>query len=284
MSKILQPEQKQSRQPGHEHEMDPPPDYEPVYPGSGRLKDKRVIITGGDSGIGRAVAVAMAREGADIAFFYLDEAEDAQETERLVQAEGRKVFSLAGNIGEARFCREAVAAACEALGGVDVLVNNAAEQHEVDGIEDLLPEQLEQTFRTNVFGYFHMAREVIPRFGKAGGSIVNTTSITAYKGHPTLLDYAATRGAVVAFTRSLAKRYTSEGIRVNAVAPGPIWTPLIPASFEPERVAAHGASAPMGRPGQPREVAPCYVFLASEDAAYMSGQVLHPNGGTIVGS
>lgn len=284
MSETRQPEQSQSYQPGREHEMDPAPDYEPNFPGSGRLQDKRVIITGGDSGIGRAIAVAMAREGADVALFYLNEHEDAQETERLVQAEGRRVFSHAGDIGDEDFCRAAVDEACNALGGIDVLVNNAAEQHEVDGIENLSAEQLDRTFRTNVYGYVYMAKAVIPRFGPGGGCVINTTSITAYEGHPTLIDYAATRGAIVALTRSLAKKYTPHGIRVNAVAPGPIWTPLIPASFAPEHVARHGTNSPMGRPGQPNEVAPCYVFLASDDASYMSGQVLHPNGGSIVGS
>ena len=283
MNDKLQPEQTQDRQPGRETEMDPQPEFAPRFPGAGRLKDKVALISGGDSGIGRAVAVAMAREGADIAFIYLEEEEDARVTVSLIEDEGHPALALAGDIGDEQFCQDAVAKVMDRFGRLDILVNNAAEQHEVDDLADLSAEQLERTFRTNVFGYFFLTKAALPHL-KKGAAIINTTSVTAYQGHDTLLDYAATRGAIVAFTRALSTRYVSDGIRVNAVAPGPIWTPLIPASFDAEGVAEHGASTPMERPGQPNEVAPAYVFLASEDASYMSGQVLHPNGGKIVGS
>jgi NAD(P)-dependent dehydrogenase (short-subunit alcohol dehydrogenase family) len=276
-----QPAQEQERQPGRESEMVPRPEFAPRFPGAGKLEGQVALISGGDSGIGRAVAVAMAREGADVAIVYLDEHDDAQETARLVEAEGRRALQIAGDIGSQRFCRDAVAQTVEELGGLDILVNNAAEQHAVAGLEELSEAQLEQTFRTNVFGFFHMTKAALPHL-KRGASIINTTSITAFRGHETLLDYSATKGAIVAFTRSLSQVLMDKGIRVNAVAPGPIWTPLIPASFDPEKVHEHGASAPMQRVGQPNEVAPSYVFLASADGSYMSGQVLHPNGGSIV--
>jgi NAD(P)-dependent dehydrogenase (short-subunit alcohol dehydrogenase family) len=279
----LQPKQKQDHQPGREAEMTPQPDYEPRLPGVGKLKDKVAIITGGDSGIGRATALAMAREGADIAIVYLDEHEDADKTVALVEREGRRAIKFAGDIGDEEFCREVVERTAETFGHIDVLVNNAAEQHETKDPLDIDGAQLERTFRTNVFGYFYMTKAALQHMHE-GATIINTTSITAYQGHPTLLDYAATRGAVVAFTRSLSNALLEKGIRVNAVAPGPIWTPLIPASFDPEKVAKHGSSSKMKRAGQPNEVAPCYVFLASEEASYMSGQVLHPNGGTVVNS
>jgi NAD(P)-dependent dehydrogenase (short-subunit alcohol dehydrogenase family) len=277
------PAQEQEHQPGREGEMHPRPDYEPKFAGSGRLRDKVALISGGDSGIGRAVAVAMAREGADIAILYLEEKQDAAETAQAVEDEGRAVLTIASDVGDEQFCREAVAQTVKRFGKLDILVNNAAEHHETDDIREIDAKQIERTFRTNIFSFFYLAKHAL-RHMKTGGAIVNTASITAYKGHKTLLDYAATKGAIVAFTRSLSQALVGEGIRVNAVAPGPIWTPLIPASFDAEHVAKHGANAPMQRPGQPNEVAPCYVFLASEEASYISGQVLHPNGGSVVSS
>jgi NAD(P)-dependent dehydrogenase (short-subunit alcohol dehydrogenase family) len=279
----VMPAQEQERQPGREGEMHPRPDYEPRFAGSGRLRDKVALISGGDSGIGRAVAVAMAREGADIAILYLEEQKDAAETARAVEDEGRAILKIAGDVGDEQFCREAVAQTVKRFGKLDILVNNAAEQHETDDIREIDAKQIERTFRTNIFSFFYLTKHAL-RHMTAGGAIVNTASITAYQGHKTLLDYAATKGAIVAFTRSLSQALVGEGIRVNAVAPGPIWTPLIPASFDAKHVARHGASAPMQRPGQPNEVAPCYVFLASEEASYISGQVLHPNGGSVVSS
>ena len=283
MNDTQQPPQHQERQPGREHRMDPPPDYMPRFPGSGRLDGKVALITGGDSGIGRAVAVAMAREGASIGIVYLEEERDAEETARAVREEGSDIIQVAGDIGDEDFCREAVKRTIEEYGRLDILVNNAAEQHEVSDFRDLSAEQLQRTFKTNVFGYFYMTKAALDHM-ESGSAIVNTTSITAYQGYPVMVDYSATRGAIVSFTRSMAGALVDRGIRVNAVAPGPIWTPLIPASFDAEKVAKHGSSAPMGRAGQPNEVAPCYVFLASEEASYMTGQVLHPNGGNIVGS
>jgi NAD(P)-dependent dehydrogenase (short-subunit alcohol dehydrogenase family) len=275
--------QQQNRQPGRESEMRPQPKFMPKYPGVGKLKGKVAIITGGDSGIGRAVAVAMAREGAKIAIVYLDEHKDANVTRDLVKNEGSDAIVLAGDVGDEAFCEAAIESTIEQFGRIDILVNNAGEQHETEDPREIEAAQIERTFRTNIFSFFFMAKHAL-RHMKKGASIINTASITAYRGHKTLLDYSATKGAIVTFTRSLSEALIEDGIRVNAVAPGPIWTPLIPASFDAKHVAKHGAAAPMERPGEPNEVAPCYVFLASEDASYISGQVLHPNGGSVVGS
>ena len=276
-----QPPQEQERQPGLEADMEPLPEVALVERPGGRLENRAAIVTGGDSGIGRAVAVAFAREGADVAILYLDEHDDAEEARALVQEEGRRCVTIAGDIGDERHCADAVRHAVGELGRLDILVNNAAEQHPVDDITQISADQLERTFRTNVFSMFFMTRAALPHLGE-GAAIVNTTSVTAYKGNPKLIDYSATKGAIVAFTRALSASLAERGIRVNAVAPGPVWTPLIPSTFDAESVASFGEDVPLGRPGQPADIAPSYVFLASEDAAYITGQVLHPNGGTIV--
>jgi len=282
MSEQTLPKQEQDHQPGKEHEMHPRPDYTPRYRGSDRLKDKVAVITGGDSGIGRATAVLFAREGAKIAFLYKDEKKDAEETERLVVAEGGDVFSMAGDVGETETAERFVNAIIERFGKIDVLVNNAAEQHYQEELTDISDEQLERTYKTNIFGMFRVTRAALPHM-KEGSSIICTTSVTAFKGQDVLMDYASTKGAILAFVRALSGNLASKGIRVNAVAPGPIWTPLIPASFPAENVAKFGKNVPLGRPGQPNEVAPCMLFLACEDSSYITGQTLHPNGGTLVG-
>jgi NAD(P)-dependent dehydrogenase (short-subunit alcohol dehydrogenase family) len=276
------PPQHQQRQPGLEIEMNPRPVYDnPQTQGSGKLQGKTAIVTGGDSGIGRAVAVAYAKEGADVAIVFLDEHQDAEETARAVQQYGRRCLSIAADIGVEEHCKNVVRDVMNTFGRIDVLVNNAAEQHPQNSLEYITAEQIEKTFRTNVFSFFYMTKAALPHM-QSGSSIVNTTSITAYKGHEQLIDYASTKGAIVAFTRSLSQQLVGRGIRVNAVAPGPIWTPLIPSTFPAEQVAKFGSDTPMKRAGQPVEVAPSYVFLASDDASYMSGQVLHVNGGTVV--
>jgi NAD(P)-dependent dehydrogenase (short-subunit alcohol dehydrogenase family) len=281
-SERLQPPQKQDRQPGLESEMTPRPRAERTeHRGSGKLRDKVAIITGGDSGIGRAVAIAFAREGSDVVVAYLDEHDDARETKHQVEQEGRKCVLVDGDVGDPGVCHEIARAAIDSFGRVDVLVNNAAEQHPRDSIKEITPEQLERTFRTNIFSYFFMTQAILDHL-EPGSSIINTTSVTAYKGNPQLIDYTATKGAIVAFTRALSHSLVDRGIRVNAVAPGPIWTPLIPATFPPDKVASFGAQVPMKRAGQPAEVASCFVFLAAEDASYITGQVLHPNGGEVV--
>jgi len=276
------PPQHQDRQPGIEARMTPRPKAEDEqYRGSGKLRGKAALITGGDSGIGRAVAIMYAREGADVAVAYLNEHQDAEETKRLVEREGRRCHLIAGDIGEETFCQQAVQQVVKEFGRLDILVNNAAEQHPQDSIEQISAQQLERTFRTNIFAMFFLTKAALPHL-KPGSAIVNTTSVTAYKGSPQLLDYSSTKGAIVAFTRSLSQGLAEKGIRVNAVAPGPIWTPLIPSTFDEEKVASFGADVPLQRPGQPEEVAPSYVFLASDDSSYMTGQVLHPNGGSVV--
>jgi NAD(P)-dependent dehydrogenase (short-subunit alcohol dehydrogenase family) len=270
--------------PGHESELEPKPDWSPLYPGSGRLKDKVALITGADSGIGRAVAALYAREGADVAILYLCEHDDAAKTKAIVEGEGRKAIAIAGDIGDKDFCERAVAETVEKLGGLDILVNNAGEQHPDEDITDISEEQLKRTFQTNVFGMFFMTQAARPHLRK-GSAIVNCTSVTMYQGSKALLDYSSTKGAITAFTRSLSENLVGDGIRVNGVAPGPIWTPLNPFGGQaPEKIKDFGKDVPMGRPGQPNEVAPSFLFLACDDSRYMSGQVLHPNGGTIVGS
>ncbi len=277
------PEQHQDRQPGFEHEMTPRPEFEPpAYRGSGKLRDRVAIITGGDSGIGRAVSLLFAREGADVVIVYLDEHEDAEFTKNLVEQEGRSCLLIDGDIREKAFCDGAVQRAVDTFGRLDILVNNAAVQYVVEDLLDISEEQLERTFRTNVFGMFFMTQAALPHL-KEGASIINSTSITAYRGMPVLIDYAATKGAILSFTRSMSQSLASKKVRVNAVAPGPVWTPLIPASFPAEQVKEFGKSTPLGRAGQPEEVAPCYVWLASDEASFITGQTLHPNGGQIVG-
>lgn len=283
MSDTSFPAQVQEKQPGLEHEMHPRPAFEPRFPGAGKLAGKVALITGGDSGIGRAAAIAMAREGASVAFVYLDEHEDAADTVQLIEREHARALRIAADVTFEEACRDVVRKTVEHFGRLDILVNNAAEQHPQNDIESIDDVQLERTFRTNVFGYVYMIKAALPHLGP-GAAIVNTTSVTAYKGSEQLIDYASTKGAIVSLTRSLSQAIADRGIRVNAVAPGPIWTPLIPASFDADRVASFGQDVPLKRAGQPNEVAPCFVFLASEDASYMTGQVLHPNGGTIVGS
>ncbi|HYD94861.1 MAG TPA: SDR family oxidoreductase [Noviherbaspirillum sp.] len=276
------PAQHQEHQPGSEAAMTPRPKAEMQdYKGSGKLKGKVALVTGGDSGIGRAASIAFAKEGANVVVAYLDEHEDAKETQRLIEAAGRECVLIAGDIGDEQFCRKMVDTAISSYGKLDILVNNAAQQYPQQSIEDITEEQLTKTFRTNIFSMFFIVKAALPHL-KEGARIINTTSVTAYRGSAHLLDYSATKGAIVAFTRSLSQQLIERGILVNAVAPGPVWTPLIPSSFDEKEVENFGQKAPLGRAGQPDEIAPSYVFLASDDASYMSGQVLHPNGGEVV--
>ncbi|MBK3867298.1 SDR family oxidoreductase [Pseudomonas stutzeri] len=269
-------------EPGKEGLMNPRPEYRGEdYKAAGKLEGKVALITGGDSGIGRSVAVLFAREGADVAILYLDQHQDAEQTREVVEQYGRRCMTFAGDVADREVCRNAIEETLSKFGKLDILVNNAAEQHPQNGLEDISEEQWEKTFRTNIFGMFQMTKSALPHLGK-GASIINTTSVTAYKGSPKLLDYSATKGAITAFTRSLSMNLAERGIRVNGVAPGPIWTPLIPSTFAADEVAEFGSNTPMKRPGQPDDVAPAYVYLASSDAAYVSGQVIHVNGGTVV--
>ena len=270
------------RMPGQEAEMERKPDWHPRYPGSGRLKGKVAIVTGADSGIGRATAVLFAHEGANVAIAYLSEDEDAARTKELCEAEGAKAITLSGDLGVKSHCDEVVAKTVEAFGRLDVLCNIAGEQHPDKAITDISEEQLRRTFQTNIFSMFFMVQAAMPHL-TSGAAIVNCTSVTMYKGAKILLDYSSTKGAITAFTRSLSENLVGDGIRVNAVAPGPIWTPLNPFGGQPpEKVPTFGDDTPMGRAGEPNEVAPCFLFLACDDSSYMSGQVLHPNGGIIV--
>jgi len=278
----VQPRQKQPRQPGLEKKMKPRPEAcLKTMPTELKLAGKMALISGGDSGIGRAVAFAFANEGTDVTILYLNEHQDAKETVQAVEMVGRRALAIAGNVGSEAFCKRAITRVMKEFGRLDIVVNNAGEQHPQDRIEKITSRQLERTFRTNIFSFFYLTKAALPHL-KKGGTIINTTSVTAYRGSASLIDYSSTKGAIVSFTRSLAHSLVKRGIRVNAVAPGPIWTPLIPATFPGEKVETFGSDVPLGRAGQPNEVAPCYVFLASEDSSYMTGQVLHPNGGEIV--
>ncbi|SET14489.1 NAD(P)-dependent dehydrogenase, short-chain alcohol dehydrogenase family [Oceanobacillus limi] len=276
------PAQEQNQQPGMEAMMHPEPEYiRSNYQGSNKLINKVAIITGGDSGIGRAISVHFANEGADVVIMHLKEETDANETKQLVEQAGRKCLLIAGDIADPTFCDTAIKQVINEFGKIDILVNNAAEQHPQQGLEYITPDQLERTFQTNVFGMFYMTKAVLPHLSN-GSSIINTSSITAYEGNKQLIDYSATKGAITTFTRSLSESVIGKGIRVNAVAPGPIWTPLIPSTFDANTVDKFGQNTPMKRMGQPKELAPAYVYLASEDSSYVSGQVIHVNGGTII--
>ncbi len=282
-TQTIAPISEEPRLPGHESDMERKPKWQPRYPGSGRLRGKTAIVTGADSGIGRATAVLFAREGADVAIAYLSEDDDAAKTRELCEAEGARAITLSGDLGVKAHCGEVVAKTVEAFGRLDVLVNIAGEQHPDEDIADITEEQLRRTFQSNIFSMFFMVQAAMPHL-KEGAAIVNCTSVTMYQGAAILLDYSSTKGAITAFTRSLSENLIEQGIRVNAVAPGPIWTPLNPSGGQPpEKIPDFGKDTPMGRAGEPNEVAPCFLFLACEDSSYMSGQVLHPNGGTVVG-
>jgi len=284
MSDVMEPMIHEDRLPGHESQLEPKPDWEPRFKGSDRLKGKVALITGADSGIGRGVAALFAREGADVAIVYLCEHDDAAKTKQIVEQEGRRSLTIAGDVGSKEFCASAVKQVVDQLGRLDILVNNAGEQHSDKNIEDITEDQLKRTFQTNIFGMFFLTQAALPHL-KEGAAIINTTSETMYAGSKHLLDYSATKGAITAFTRSLALNLVKKGIRVNAVAPGPIWTPLNPfGGQDPDKIPEFGKSTPMGRPGQPNEVAPSFLFLACDDSSYMTGQVLHPDGGDTTSS
>ena len=277
------PKQEQPKQPGIEHKMKPKPEFiRKNYKGSDKLKGKTALITGGDSGIGRSAAVHFAREGANIAIVYYDEEKDAQTTKKLIEKEGKSCLLLKGDLKDEKFCKEAVTKTVKNLDGLNILVNNAAVQYPKENFNDITAKQILETFKTNIISFFYITRAALKHL-KKGDNIINTTSVTAYRGSEHLIDYSSTKGAIVSFTRSTAAMLAPKGIRVNGIAPGPIWTPLIPSTFEAEHVAKFGTDVPLGRPGQPSEVGPAYVFLASEDASYITGQIIHINGGEIVG-
>ncbi len=283
-SDVMEPMIQEDGLPGHESRLEPKPDWQPRYPGSERLEGKVALITGADSGIGRAVAALFAREGADIAISYLCEHDDAKRTKEIVEGEGRRAIEIPGDLGDKQFCEKLVKETVDQLGRIDILVNNAGEQHYDEDILNISEEQLRRTFQTNIFGMFFLTQAALPHL-KQGSAIINCTSETTYKGSPGLLDYSSTKGAILGFTRSLAKNLIKKGIRVNGVAPGPIWTPLNPSGGQPpEKIPQFGKDTPMGRPGQPNEVAPCFLFLACKDSSYMAGQVLHPDGGNTTAS
>jgi NAD(P)-dependent dehydrogenase (short-subunit alcohol dehydrogenase family) len=273
---------KQNKQPGIEAKMDPRPEYiKKTYLEAGKLKGKIALITGGDSGIGRAVSVHYAREGADIAIVYLNEDEDARETKAVVESAGRKCILIKGDVKSEKFCRGAVAKTVKALGGLNILVNNAGMQFPQKDIKNITKSQLDITFRTNIYAYFYFAEAAL-EYMQEGDCIINTTSVTAYRSSPSLVDYSSTKGAITTFTRSLATNLIKKGIRVNGVAPGPVWTPLIVSSFDKEKIKEFGSETAMKRAGQPSEVGPAYVFLASDDASFITGQIIHVNGGEVV--
>lgn len=284
--KILTPPAQQQKQDSHgsEQEMSPQPIViSETYKASGKLTGMTAMITGGDSGIGRSVAVHYAREGADVVIIYLKQHEDAEETKRLVEAEGRSCLLLSGDIGEEAFAQESVKRTLDKFGRIDIVVNNAAEQHPQQSLSDITAEQLERTFRTNIFAMFYLTKAALPHL-KEGSSVINTTSVNAYRGNAGLLDYSSTKGAIVSFTRSLSMSLAQQKIRVNGVAPGPIWTPLIPSTYPEDEVASFGGDQPLGRVGQPSDLGPAYVYLASADSSYVSGQIIHVNGGEVIGS
>ncbi|MES2137723.1 MAG: SDR family oxidoreductase [Pseudomonadota bacterium] len=284
MSEVMEPMVHEDQLPGHESQLEPKPDWEPRYKGSDRLRGKVALITGADSGIGRAVAALFAREGADVAILYLCEHDDAAKTKQIVEKEGRRAVTIPGDIGDKQFCELAVKRTVDELGRLDIVINNAGEQHSDKDIRDITEEQLKRTFQTNIYGMFYLTQASMPHL-EEGSAIINCTSETMYAGSRHLLDYSATKGAITAFTRSLALNLVEKGIRVNAVAPGPIWTPLNPfGGQDPEKIPEFGKKTPMGRPGQPNEVAPAFLFLACEDSSYMTAQVLHPDGGDTTSS